>query len=535
MDGLHDQVRIVDPTLRVIYMNPIAARVSGVQPGWQADRPPYDWSANDWAENPPDPSVLDDVTPTRHARRLLTGSGENESRARDWQIARIDDFRAHLEARFRANPTIAYVERVHDMSGLYQVLYALAGWLRVSDARGMAETIAETFVARGFPWCRLYRREVTPTGRELLRGFVQSGLSDPRNRERFEAGEIVDYRNAHPLPQPWHAATVAREPAVYEHAAEGAIPDGSTVEAEPIEGAPHFVTRDIRYSAALEMGDDDAWIDAPLAVADRMLGIMSLGMPADGIRPERWALLKLTVQCVALALDHAIRAEEHAEAEKWRRTGEMTTWIFHGLRTPLASCRLFVSTHQDRARAGALSMQQSVEIVEEIGGQLERLEHISKEYTRHMRAYQPIMKAGDLVAKVVEVCRTFGRTHDGVQVRLDTDAETLTLTTDIEELGRALDELLQNAATAGASDISVVLRAAAEPGRARVEVQDNGRGIADDVLPRLFDADPHKSRTGTGLGLANIRKFLETLGGAIDMVRTGPSGTLFTLTIPTGR
>ncbi len=47
-----------------------------------------------------------------------------------------------------------------------------------------------------------------------------------------------------------------------------------------------------------------------MLVGDEPLGKMTLSMPTDGLNPRRWELLKLSSQCVALALEHAVRQEE---------------------------------------------------------------------------------------------------------------------------------------------------------------------------------------------------------------------------------
>lgn len=70
----------------------------------------------------------------------------------------------------------------------------------------------------------------------------------------------------------------------------------------------------------------------------------------------------------------------------------------------------------------------------------------------------------------------------------------------------------------------------------RIEVADQGGGIAEDVLPRIFDPffstkDPGK---GTGLGLAICRRIIDSLGGSIEAALTSPSGSVFRVLLPFG-
>ena len=72
----------------------------------------------------------------------------------------------------------------------------------------------------------------------------------------------------------------------------------------------------------------------------------------------------------------------------------------------------------------------------------------------------------------------------------------------------------------------------------RVQVLDEGDGIAPDDLERVFDkfyrARPGDGRrAGTGLGLAICRGFVEAMGGTIAAAnRADRPGAVFTITLP---
>jgi len=69
----------------------------------------------------------------------------------------------------------------------------------------------------------------------------------------------------------------------------------------------------------------------------------------------------------------------------------------------------------------------------------------------------------------------------------------------------------------------------------RVSVADCGRGIAPDVVPRIFDEfyqAPEGAEPGAGLGLAVARELAEAHGGTIDVASAVGSGTRFTVELP---
>ena len=75
-------------------------------------------------------------------------------------------------------------------------------------------------------------------------------------------------------------------------------------------------------------------------------------------------------------------------------------------------------------------------------------------------------------------------------------------------------------------------------GQAVVEVEDNGRGIPPDVLPRIFEPffTTKGPRAGSGLGLAICHRIVGDLGGRIEVSSPAPSGTgaLFRVVVPAG-
>ena len=89
------------------------------------------------------------------------------------------------------------------------------------------------------------------------------------------------------------------------------------------------------------------------------------------------------------------------------------------------------------------------------------------------------------------------------------------------------------------SEGGVGLRASwKEPGLFRVEISDTGPGIPFARQAAIFDefeqADGSSSRSheGTGLGLAISRRIVESMGGQLNLERSGPDGSVFAFELP---
>jgi two-component system phosphate regulon sensor histidine kinase PhoR len=120
---------------------------------------------------------------------------------------------------------------------------------------------------------------------------------------------------------------------------------------------------------------------------------------------------------------------------------------------------------------------------------------------------------------------------DGLAVRADPKA-----------LDHILVNLIDNGVKYGRADgnVWVEARPAGDDGDddVRIEVRDDGPGIADKhrarVFERFYRADPSRSREagGTGLGLSIVKHLVESMGGDVGVEPNLPNGSIFWLRLP---
>jgi signal transduction histidine kinase len=111
------------------------------------------------------------------------------------------------------------------------------------------------------------------------------------------------------------------------------------------------------------------------------------------------------------------------------------------------------------------------------------------------------------------------------------------LTADPEAVREALDALLENAVEHTEPEDLIELRSRVEGGEAVIEVTDEGCGIPEEALGRIFerfsrgDAARSRAHGGVGLGLAIVDAIVKAHGGRCT-VETGEHGTTFALRLP---
>ena len=146
----------------------------------------------------------------------------------------------------------------------------------------------------------------------------------------------------------------------------------------------------------------------------------------------------------------------------------------------------------------------------------------------------------DLAALIREVADILQTSVLRKRIRLTVEIEPAlgTVVVDPARLKQALYNYLSNAIKFSADGGPIQVRAVAEGAtRFRIEVEDNGIGIAAEEVPRLFsdfqqlDAGLSKLHQGTGLGLALTRRIVRAQGGDVGVRSTLGQGSLFYLVL----
>lgn len=112
-------------------------------------------------------------------------------------------------------------------------------------------------------------------------------------------------------------------------------------------------------------------------------------------------------------------------------------------------------------------------------------------------------------------------------------SDALEVDADPDHLFRVLLNLARNAAQAMETGGELLIRAASDSEAVTIDVADTGPGISEAAKDRLFQPFSGTTRAGgTGLGLAISADLVRAHGGTLDLIQTGPTGTLFRIRIP---
>lgn len=223
------------------------------------------------------------------------------------------------------------------------------------------------------------------------------------------------------------------------------------------------------------------------------------------------------------------------EAESQRRN--LVTAVSHDLRTPLAGLRAMVESIQDGVVSDAptlrrymAEMQRSVESLVELVDdlfELVQLDAASIDLESRRAALS------DVVNSAASACRAQAFERGLI---VETQLGDAAGTPCSPRLTRVLQNLLQNAIRHTPADGTIRIEARSLPTSVEVVVADEGDGIPENALDKVFEpfwrADVSRSTPGSGLGLAIAKRIVESLGGRIGVESEVHRGTRFAIELP---
>ncbi|GHE14119.1 sensor histidine kinase [Klenkia taihuensis] len=381
---------------------------------------------------------------------------------------------------------------------------------------------------------------VIDTTEQVLAGVGGLDPDDPRvERRTRDSGYNVPFREVEPV-LPWSSATA--------------------VLSVPVEVSRDVASGVVLLEADLTDARDDVrrgWLGI---VVPALLGLLALFWVT--LRAARWILRPVHA---LEAATHALTQQEAPAAvavggppELRRLASSFTTMAgtlsatlaqqrdlvsntSHQLRNPLAAVRLNVDllpapTDADRQRLAAVQAD------------LDRLDHTVDRLLGLAEAEHRVMEAR--AARLGDAPAEPGATADRVRahvaarwggpggpaVRVTADDDVV-LALPAAEVVEVVDALVENAVKyAGpGAHVEVGLRAGA-PGRAVLEVADDGDGLTDEELAhareRFWRSSRHVEHPGTGLGLAIVDALARAAGGSMTVARAAAGGLAVRLDLP---
>ncbi|HZT44744.1 MAG TPA: ATP-binding protein [Gaiellaceae bacterium] len=211
-----------------------------------------------------------------------------------------------------------------------------------------------------------------------------------------------------------------------------------------------------------------------------------------------------------------------------------TAAVSHELRTPLARLLALLES-------ALLPGADHVDLIEQARGEVERIGELIDDvlFLSELESGRAVVALGSIrVLPVLE--QVVGEARDraeraGIELRVDCTA-SFELPLRARMLQVVAENLVENAIRYAGAGATCTISCAERDGVRSLAVADDGAGVDEDELPRLFErfyrADHARSTVGTGLGLAIVKHVVAAAGGAVEAYASPGGGLTVGCTFP---
>lgn len=231
--------------------------------------------------------------------------------------------------------------------------------------------------------------------------------------------------------------------------------------------------------------------------------------------------------------------QEAEHTNKLASIGRLAAGVGHEINNPLAIINqkigliedLLAMSKEDFNHRGAI--QSSLKVVNQSVERCKAITHRLLGFARRTDVYSEQLDINEIIQEVIQFLDN-AMLHNRIKLELNLDNDLPLTTSDRLQLQQIFLNITNNAIDAIGKSGLIKIQSQQAGTDIQVVIEDNGPGIAEEVLPNIFEPFYTTKETGkgTGLGLSITYGLVKKLGGDITVQSRLDHGTVFTITIP---
>lgn len=250
---------------------------------------------------------------------------------------------------------------------------------------------------------------------------------------------------------------------------------------------------------------------------------LAAGLADDGAASGKILLLRDVTRIRELE-------NEVAQSRHLRSISSLAAGVAHEIRNPLSSIKGFAVYLKERLQADSEDKKTAEVIVEEV----ERLNRVITqliEFARPLELKKETTRLSDLIGRTIKLTEADAR-ENNIDVIFNATGDEPPVGVDPDKIRQVFLNIFLNAMAAMKTGGRMEITQAGDKENVQVIIADNGTGIKETDLPRIYDPYFTSKPAGTGLGLAIIQKIMEAHGGKIKVESVAGKGTTVFLFFP---
>jgi two-component system, NtrC family, nitrogen regulation sensor histidine kinase NtrY len=232
---------------------------------------------------------------------------------------------------------------------------------------------------------------------------------------------------------------------------------------------------------------------------------------------------------MVIELEKSIELLAKSERESaWR---EMAKQIAHEIKNPLTPMRLSVQQLQKLWKEKREDYDKYLgSVTATLIEQIDNLSAIATEFSNFAKMPAARLEMVDLVTLLSKTVELY-KGSETYTIQFKSTEETIPIKADKEQLSRVFMNLIRNAVQSvpDSRKGKIVLELSKHDELAVLSVSDNGKGISEEIRPRLFTPNFTTKSGGMGMGLAIVKNILEEMGASISFTTKPGKGTVFSI------
>ena len=240
------------------------------------------------------------------------------------------------------------------------------------------------------------------------------------------------------------------------------------------------------------------------------------------------ALVKAYNKMISEIADQRERLSYIEKQSAWQ---EMAKQVAHEVKNPLTPMKLMMQNFERKFDPNDPNVTAKVKNLSEVViCQIDVISRVASAFSEFAQLPQKNDEEISLNKEVKNVLMIFSdenifvhANHDNIMMKIDKDY-----------MARIITNLVTNASQAKADDRKSVINVDLEKieKRIRITVQDNGVGISEDKISKIFDPNFTSKNSGMGIGLTMVKRMVEDYNGTITVVSEPDKGATFTISMP---